>query len=97
MATAQPSPDISSQSAIFGRKLQIQRDSPRCPMGHPAILHQRMNKTEPGLALERHLFLRLAVSDSAHARMRSYEAKKMTAPSRGFEVEESAEKKFGHG
>jgi enoyl-CoA hydratase/carnithine racemase len=39
-----------------------------------------------GLAPERNLFLRLCISDSALARMRSYEEKKSTSPSRGFEV-----------
>src|ERR1700732_2950466 len=39
-----------------------------------------------GLALERNLFLKLCVSESALARMRSYEEKKITSPSRGFEV-----------
>src|SRR5712672_3154069 len=39
-----------------------------------------------GLALERKLFLKLCVSESALARMRSYEGKKITSPSRGFEV-----------
>jgi enoyl-CoA hydratase len=39
-----------------------------------------------GLALERNLFLRLCVSEAGLARMRSYEAKKITAPSRGFEI-----------
>src|SRR6266446_6028682 len=39
-----------------------------------------------GLALERNLFLKLCVSESALARMRSYEGKKITSPSRGFEV-----------
>ena len=39
-----------------------------------------------GLALERNLFLKLCMSDAALARMRSYEAKKITSPSRGFEV-----------
>jgi len=39
-----------------------------------------------GLALERNLFLKLCVSESALARMRSYEAKKLILPSRGFEV-----------
>src|SRR6202047_4227999 len=38
------------------------------------------------LALERNLFLKLCVSESALARMRSYEGKKVTSPSRGFEV-----------
>jgi enoyl-CoA hydratase len=39
-----------------------------------------------GLALERNLFLKLCVSESALARMRSCEGKKITSPSRGFEV-----------
>ena len=39
-----------------------------------------------GLALERNLFLKLCVSESALARMRSYEGKKITSPSRGFEA-----------
>src|SRR3982075_2991840 len=37
-----------------------------------------------GLALERNLFMRLCVSDQALARMRSYEAKKITDPSRSL-------------
>ena len=40
-----------------------------------------------GLALERNLFLKLCIiSESALARMRPYEGKKITSPSRGFEV-----------
>jgi len=39
-----------------------------------------------GLALERNLFLKLCVSESALVRMHSYEGKKITSPSRGFEV-----------
>jgi enoyl-CoA hydratase/carnithine racemase len=39
-----------------------------------------------GLALERNLFMRLCVSDQALARMRSYEEKKITAPSRSLEA-----------
>src|SRR5881296_2742831 len=39
-----------------------------------------------GLALERNLFLKLCVGESALARMRSYEEKRITSPSRGFEV-----------
>jgi hypothetical protein len=39
-----------------------------------------------GLALERNLFLKLCISESALARMRSYEGKKITSPSRGFAV-----------
>jgi enoyl-CoA hydratase len=41
-----------------------------------------------GLALERNLFLRLCISDTALARMRNYDAKKIADPSRGFEVDE---------
>jgi enoyl-CoA hydratase len=37
-----------------------------------------------GLALERNLFMRLCVSDEALARMRSYEEKKITDPSRSL-------------
>jgi enoyl-CoA hydratase/carnithine racemase len=39
-----------------------------------------------GLALERNLFLKLCVSDQALTRMRSYEEKKITSPSRSVEV-----------
>jgi enoyl-CoA hydratase/carnithine racemase len=39
-----------------------------------------------GLALERNLFLKLCVSDAGLARMRSYVEKKITSPSRSFEV-----------
>jgi enoyl-CoA hydratase len=39
-----------------------------------------------GLALERNLFMRLCVSDRALARMRSYEEKKITDPSRSLEA-----------
>jgi enoyl-CoA hydratase len=39
-----------------------------------------------GLALERNLFMRLCVSDQALARMRSYEAKEITDPSRSLEA-----------
>jgi len=39
-----------------------------------------------GLALERNLFLKLCTSEAGLARMRSYEAKKITSPSRGFEI-----------
>jgi enoyl-CoA hydratase len=39
-----------------------------------------------GLALERNLFMRLCVSDQALARMRSYEKKKITEPSRSIEA-----------
>src|ERR1700719_253588 len=40
-----------------------------------------------GLALERNLFLKLCVSDSALARMRAYEEEHITSPSRSIEVE----------
>ena len=39
-----------------------------------------------GLALERNLFLKLCVSDQGLARMRSYEEKKISAPSRSIEI-----------
>ena len=48
------------------------------------------NATETPLgqrpALERKLFLKLCISEPALARMRSYEEKKMTSPSRSIEV-----------
>ena len=47
-----------------------------------------------GLALERNLFLKLCVSEPALARMRSYDEKKITSPSRSFEVDE---RKVKHG
>ena len=40
-----------------------------------------------GLALERNLFLKLCVSDQGLARMRSYEEKKISAPSRSIEIQ----------
>src|SRR6202035_2826174 len=39
-----------------------------------------------GLALERNLFLKLCISEAGLARMRSYEEKKVTSPSRSFEI-----------
>ena len=39
-----------------------------------------------GLALERNLFLKLCITEPALARMRSYEEKKITSPSRSIEV-----------
>ena len=39
-----------------------------------------------GLALERNLFLKLCISEAGLARMRSYEEKKLTSPSRSFEI-----------
>jgi hypothetical protein len=38
-------------------------------------------------ALERNLFLKLCISESALVRMRSYEEQKSTSPSRSIEVE----------
>jgi hypothetical protein len=38
-------------------------------------------------ALEGNLFLKLCISESALARMRSYEEQKSTSPSRSIEVE----------
>src|SRR5882672_4631849 len=39
-----------------------------------------------GLALERNLFLKLCISEAGLARMRSYDEKKITSPSRSFEI-----------
>src|SRR5712671_6925713 len=39
-----------------------------------------------GLALERNLFLKLCISEAGLARMRSYEERKITSPSRSFEI-----------
>src|SRR4029077_9057784 len=39
-----------------------------------------------GLALERNLFLKLCITEPALARMRSYEEKNITSPSRSIEV-----------
>jgi enoyl-CoA hydratase len=39
-----------------------------------------------GLALERNLFLKLCISEAGLARMRSYAEKKITSPSRSFEI-----------
>ena len=50
-----------------------------------------------GLALERNLFLKLCITEPALARMRSYEEKNITSPSRSFEVEEGAVTKTNHG
>ena len=43
-----------------------------------------------GLALERNLFLKLCMSEPALARMRSYEEKNITSPSRSIEVDAGA-------
>src|SRR5205809_4490481 len=73
------------------RALEIaQRLSSHTPESLAYIKRLVRNATETplaqGLALERNLFLKLCVSESALARMRSYEEKKITSPSRGFEV-----------
>jgi len=41
-----------------------------------------------GLALERNLFMKLAVSDTALARMRDYEGQNITSPSKSIEIDE---------
>ena len=41
-----------------------------------------------GLALERNLFMKLAVSDTAFARMRDYEGQNITSPSKSIEIDE---------
>jgi enoyl-CoA hydratase len=41
---------------------------------------------EQGLALERNLFLKLCISESALARMRSYDQENITSPSRSIEL-----------
>ena len=43
-----------------------------------------------GLALERNLFLKLCITESALARMRSYEEQNITSPSRSIVIEERA-------
>jgi hypothetical protein len=48
--------------------------------------HSTATPLAQGLALERNLFLKLCTSEAGLARMRSYEAKKITSPSRGFEI-----------
>src|SRR5258708_4617011 len=54
------------------------------------IKHLVRNATDTplaqGLALERNLFMRLCVSEQGLARMRSFEEKKITAPSRSIEA-----------
>jgi enoyl-CoA hydratase/carnithine racemase len=47
---------------------------------------------EQGLALERNLFLKLCITESAIARMRSYEQENITSPSRSIVVEQGAVK-----
>ena len=75
------------------RAMQIaQRLSSYTPESVAHIKRLVRNATETplaqGLALERNLFLKLCVSEPALARMRSYEEKKITSPSRSFEVDE---------
>jgi enoyl-CoA hydratase len=41
-----------------------------------------------GLALERNLFMKLAISDTALARMRDYEGQNITSPSKSIEIDE---------
>ena len=53
---------------------RLVRNPTEMPLGH-------------GLALERNLFMKLCISEAGLARMRSYEQKKITSPSRGFEVD----------
>ena len=74
------------------RALEIARrlaSRPREAVGYIKRLVRNATETPlaQGLALERNLFLRLCVSESALARMRSYEGMKITAPSRSIEVE----------
>ena len=80
---------------VSGKALDRAMEIARRLTSHPAeslayIKRLVRNATETplaqGLALERNLFLKLCVSESALERMRSYEGKKITSPSRGFEV-----------
>ena len=73
------------------RTMEISRRlSSHTPESLACIKRLVRNATETalaqGLALERNLFLKLCVSEPALLRMRSYEGKKITSPSRGFEV-----------
>ena len=73
------------------RAMEIaQRLSLHPPQAVACIKRLVRNATETplaqGLALERNLFLKLCISEPALARMRSYEQKKITSPSRGFEI-----------
>ena len=73
------------------RAMEISRRlSSHTPESLACIKRLVRNATETalaqGLALERNLFLKLCVSEPALLRMRSYEGKKITSPSRGFEV-----------
>src|ERR1700736_2484395 len=73
------------------RAMQIARRLSSFPPESIACIKRLVrNATEmplaQGLALERNLFLKLCVSDPALARMRSYEDKKITSPSRSFDI-----------
>jgi enoyl-CoA hydratase len=75
----------------LGRAMEIARRLSSFPPESVACIKRLVrNATETplaqGLALERNLFLKLCISEPALARMRSYEEKKITSPSRGFEV-----------
>jgi enoyl-CoA hydratase/carnithine racemase len=76
---------VADGIAVIARRL-----SSHTPESLAYIKRLVRNATETplaqGLALERNLLLKLCVSESALARMRSYEGKKITSPSRGFEV-----------
>src|SRR6201993_2925346 len=74
------------------RALEIARRLSSFPSESVASIKRLVrNATETplaqGLALERNLFLKLCVSESALARMRSYEEENITSPSRSIEVE----------
>jgi enoyl-CoA hydratase/carnithine racemase len=76
----------------FDRAMEIaQRLSSYTPESVAYIKRLVRNATETplaqGLALERNLFLKLCITDPALARMRSYEGKKITSPSRSIVVE----------
>jgi enoyl-CoA hydratase len=73
------------------RALEIARRLSSFPPESVACIKRLVrNATETplaqGLALERNLFLKLCVSEAALTRMRSYEDKKITSPSRSVEV-----------
>jgi enoyl-CoA hydratase/carnithine racemase len=75
----------------LGRAMEIARRLSSFPPESVACIKRLVrNATETplaqGLALERNLFLKLCISEPALARMRSYDEKKITSPSRSFEV-----------
>jgi hypothetical protein len=51
---------------------------------HYVIEDEPTRALTQGLALERNLFLKLCITEPALARMRSYEEKNVTAPSRSI-------------